>query len=98
MDLLRTAATQSTLPSVQAEIDRMPRTLNESYNRSIATVSMDNWVGCALRWIVHAVRPLSERELAVAVALHESKDQPFELLKNHISVSITADLFHIVGP
>ncbi|KJK82552.1 hypothetical protein H634G_02158 [Metarhizium anisopliae BRIP 53293] len=98
MDLLRTTATQSTLSSVQAEIDRVPRTLNESYSRSIATASMDDWVGCALRWIVHAVRPLSERELAVAVALDKSKDQPFELLKNHISVSITADLFHTIGP
>ncbi|KAK9442279.1 Ankyrin repeat-containing domain protein [Metarhizium brunneum] len=98
MDLLRTAATQSTLSSVKAEIDRVPRTLNESYNRSIATASMDDWVSCALRWIVHAVRPLSERELAVAVALDKSKDQPFELLKNHISVSITADLFHSIGP
>ncbi|QYS95164.1 Protein SSH4 [Trichoderma simmonsii] len=95
--MLQTTVTQSTISSVQKLLHNMPRTLNESYEQSFATLPQDGWLQSALRWIVLAVRPLSKQELAVAVALDESNGQPFELLKDYISVNIIADLLRVAG-
>lgn len=54
----------------------------------------------ALNWVAHAIRPLSVRELAVAVALGDSAaghEQTFEALVETVSWDIMGDLSHELG-
>ncbi|KIW63768.1 hypothetical protein PV04_08746 [Phialophora macrospora] len=57
------------------------------------------WVQSALRWIVHAARPLTRSELAVAVAFEELGDQRTASgLDELVSSDIVNDLNQVVGP
>ncbi|KAL7933898.1 putative ankyrin repeat-containing protein [Trichoderma chlorosporum] len=98
MAILRNTATRSIPSSAHELLKTIPRNLDESYQQTFQAIPLDDWVQCAFRWIVRAVRPLSEQELAVAVALDEFGHQPFELLENYISVNIVADLRRVTGP
>lgn len=100
MDLLRAPDVRSTKAAITQRVKNLPCTLEESYDRALKQIQGDQdiWVQSALRWIVHAVRPLKQSELAVAVALEELNDAAsLTSLKDNVSSDIIKDLNQAIG-
>ncbi|PQE32903.1 Ankyrin repeat-containing domain protein [Rutstroemia sp. NJR-2017a WRK4] len=106
MLLLEWTCRYSTRRDLKKKLRELPTTFEGFYTHAMATIDNANrgWVTTALRWIVHAVRPLRPSELAVAVALYDIPGGPpweSEDLKDIgdlIRRDITGDLNHFMAP
>lgn len=101
MNLLFEPDARTTLAAMRKRVMDLPGSLEESYAQALERIPGDhrNWVHSALRWIVHAARPLTRSELAVAVAFEELGDQrAASPLDELVSSDIVNDLNQIIGP
>lgn len=106
MFFLGWASSHSTRKELRERLQQLPASVHDCYALVMATIdkSNRNWVTTALRWIVHAVRPLRPSELAVAVALnsiprgHPWKKEALDELDDLIREDIVGDLNHFMAP
>lgn len=68
-------AARSNRTTLKKNIERLPDAFNKACSRIIEVVPTGDrdWVSSALRWILHAVRPLKTTELAIPGALGEAE-------------------------
>ncbi|TGO47458.1 hypothetical protein BOTNAR_0524g00050 [Botryotinia narcissicola] len=102
IDLLRRANIRTTKVAIKEVLHNLPNTLEMYYDLKIHNIIAlkDTWVFSALKWLTFAARPLTETELAVAVAFEEFKrDQPpiETLSEDRISSDIIQDLNRYIG-
>ncbi|KAF7919271.1 hypothetical protein EAE99_008573 [Botrytis elliptica] len=102
IDLLRRANIRTTKVATKEVLQKLPSTLEMYYELKINSLMAlkDTWILSALKWITFAVRPLTEIELAVAVAFEESRrDQSLTetQLGDRISSDIIQDLNRSIG-
>jgi hypothetical protein len=106
MLLLEWTSRHSARKDLKKKLQQQPTTLEGCYTHAMGAIddANHNWVTTALRWIVHAVRPLRPTELAAAVALddipggHSWESEVLDDLGDLIRRDIIGDLKHFMAP
>ncbi|KAI9645341.1 hypothetical protein NHQ30_006077 [Ciborinia camelliae] len=103
IDFLRRANIRSTKVATKEILRNLPSTLNIHYDLIIHNIMAlkEKWIFSALKWVTFAARPLTEIELAVAVAFDEMKQDQSMLetpLEDRIVLDIIQNLNRYIGP
>ena len=92
---LELARFRSTRSSMLAHIGSLPSNSTEFIKRTLSEIPA--WGVRALSWILHARRPLKQRELAMGLAVSDEDTSPLALNAN-IAQDIVGDLKEALGP
>jgi ankyrin repeat protein len=100
MNYLESPTIRSSKATVRDKLSNLPTSLPEVYGCVLKPISTEqrNWAVLALSWIVHALRPLKQCELAVALALEDKEIRSLESLTENISWDIMGDINQLIGP